>query len=205
MHTFLCRLCKKTFTVWPVTVTMGTGRLRACYSFKIHPMEFDNPKEGGNPFLGVVGLISHYMVKSHNNTITHSRNHSEKIYISPTSTNINPLSTKLYLSDLKTQIYRAVNTLCFGFKKPIQRNNRCLLWDPRQTHKCTGGPTQNFWMLIPVVHKASLGFQKVRWLKKEADKFRRNCSVNSRYNNIPRNALYFNIKVLQLTHQNSDM
>ena len=30
---------------------------------------------------------------------------------------INPLSTKLYLSDLKTHfVPRAVNTLCFGFK-----------------------------------------------------------------------------------------
>jgi hypothetical protein len=34
------------------------------YSFKIHPMEFGHPEERGNPLLGNVGIINHYMIKN---------------------------------------------------------------------------------------------------------------------------------------------
>jgi hypothetical protein len=61
------------------------------------------------------------------------------------------------VSDLKTQ---SVNTICLGYKNgqviAVNRNNRCLFWDPHQTHKCILGRKQNFWMLKLVEYKKSL-------------------------------------------------
>ena len=71
---------------------------------------------------------------------------------------INPLSTKLYLSQLKTHF--VLHSKHFGFKNQsvnaVKRNNRSLFSDPHKTHKCIVGRTQNFWMLKLVLHKVSL-------------------------------------------------
>jgi hypothetical protein len=70
---------------------------------------------------------------------------------------INPLGTKVYLSQLETQsVPRSKHSLP-RLQKPIRfavwRNNRCLFWDPCKK-KYTVSRTQNFWMLKLVVHSA---------------------------------------------------
>jgi hypothetical protein len=43
---------------------MGAERPYTRYSFKIQPVEFGRHEKESNPFLGSVGIISHYMVKN---------------------------------------------------------------------------------------------------------------------------------------------
>ena len=57
--------------------------------------------------------------------------------------NINPLRTKLYVSDLKTQPYRAVNTFHLGYKNgsvyTVSGTSRCFSSDKYKTHKYSVG------------------------------------------------------------------
>jgi hypothetical protein len=77
---------------------------------------------------------------------------------------INHLTTKLYLSDLKTQfVPRSKHSLPRFQNRYFNvawRNNRCLFWDPSKTIKFIVGRTQNFWILKLMSHKVSLGFKK---------------------------------------------